>query len=159
MQSITAGSTHKLKPVRRAPAENKKIRLTPDDRHRLHVPNQSCLDNPMCASNPDTTDDGKRPSLTCATAAGKILVHCPHSQRGLGSGAARRSADAPSSPDRGESETAATSAGGNLGGEETDFDGDIRFLNMNREVIRGIRGRLSKIRAVPRILTQYWSTL
>lgn len=64
------------------------------------------------------------------------------------SGAAESSADAPGSPDCGESETAA-SAGGNPGPGERDVDGDVRFLNMNREVT---------LRTLPQILQGFRRT-
>lgn len=72
------------------------------------------------------TDDGKRPSLTCATSAGKIIVHCPHPQRSSVSGA-YVGASGPDGSDL------IPSAEGHIVGQK-EFGGDIRILNMNREV-------------------------
>ncbi|CAN0187691.1 unnamed protein product, partial [Ectocarpus sp. 13 AM-2016] len=62
--------------------------------------------------------DGKRPSLTCATSAGKILVHCPISHHGLSPSGA--------------------------GVDTNESGGDTRFLNMNREVTGLAAGRLEE---------------
>lgn len=58
-----------------------------------------------------STDDGKRPSLTCATSAGKILVHCPHASGVRGTDQIMHG--------------------------ESDDDGGPRFLSMNRKVSLG----------------------
>lgn len=61
------------------------------------------------------TDDGKRPSLTCVTSGGKILVYCPYSD------------NEPACPkDAVIGPTAVT-------GTRQD-DGSMRFLNMNQKV-------------------------
>lgn len=80
-------------------------------------------------------DDGKRPSLACATSARKVIVHCPHTQRGHVPGAG----SAPPGASSGASES--VGAGGdpaeNPAGDqdvEREFGGDTRFLNINREV-------------------------
>ena len=68
-------------------------------------------------------DDGKRPSLACATSAGKILVHCPHAQLNVSPGDLRAAAG-----------VSAAQQGVGGGG----VDGDIRFLNMNRVTLLNI---------------------
>ncbi|CAM9311746.1 unnamed protein product [Scytosiphon promiscuus] len=77
--------------------------------------------------------DGRRPSLTCATSAGKIIVHCPHYQRSSAPIGAL-------GPDG--SDAKPKTRGHELGGRE--FAGDTRILNMNREVTALAAGRLEE---------------
>lgn len=79
-------------------------------------------------------DDGKRPSLACATSARKVIVHCPHTQRGhVLPGAARAPAGASSGDSEGPGGDPAENPAGDQDGER-EFGGDTRFLNINREV-------------------------
>lgn len=76
-----------------------------------------------CLCRPATwTDDGKHPSLTCGTSAGKVFIHSPHTR---------------------ESASAAGGAGGSTYEAGTDpRNRDIRFLNINRKVTALTSGRL-----------------
>ncbi|CAM9465389.1 unnamed protein product, partial [Sphacelaria rigidula] len=69
--------------------------------------------------------DGKRPSLTCATSAGKVLVHCPHAQRDLAQNDEVKARD--QVPHSG-----------------MDDDRGTRFLSMNRKVTALAAGRLDE---------------
>ncbi|CAM9274965.1 unnamed protein product [Ectocarpus sp. 8 AP-2014] len=80
--------------------------------------------------------DGKRPSLTCATSAGKILVHCPTSQRGF------FPSDAGADTNGGTPAQTLSAMAYQAGDKES--GGDTRFLNMNREVTGLAAGRLEK---------------